>query len=85
MRTLVDILPEVRSLSQADKLRLMHALVHDLALEAQVALPEPGESQSVWSPYDSFDAADTLLRAQLRARKGEPGHAPLFRSNRGTP
>jgi len=24
------------------------------------------------------------LRAQLRERKGEPGHAPLFRSNRGT-
>lgn len=24
------------------------------------------------------------LRAQLRERKGEPGHTPLFRSNRGT-
>ena len=24
------------------------------------------------------------LRAQLRERKGEPVHAPLFRSNRGT-
>jgi len=69
MRTLADILPEVRALSQADKLRLMHALVHDLAVDAQISLPEPDEHHSVWSPYDSFDAADTLLRA-LDADKG---------------
>lgn len=61
MRTLVDILPEVRALSQADKLRLMHALVHDLAVEARVSLPEPDEHHSVWSPYDDFEAAHVLL------------------------
>lgn len=70
MRTLTDILPEVRALSHADKLRLMHELVHDLAVSAQVNLPEPDEAQSVWSPYDSYDAADTLLRV-LDADKGE--------------
>jgi len=69
MRTLSDILPEVRALSHADKLSLMHTLVHDLAVEAQVSLPEPDEHHTVWSPYDSFDAVNTLLRA-LDADKG---------------
>lgn len=62
MLTLADILPEVHALSHADKLRLMHALVHDLAVEAQVTLLRPDEHYTVSSPYDSFDAADTLLR-----------------------
>ena len=63
MRTLTDILPDVRALSHADKLRLMHELVHDLAVTARVDLPESDDHHTVWSPYDSFDAADTLLRA----------------------
>lgn len=62
MRTLTDILPEVHALSHADELRLIHELVHDLAVSEQVNVPELDKAQSVWSPYDSYDAADTLLR-----------------------
>ncbi len=69
MRALVDILPEVHALSHADKLCLMHALVHDLAIEAQISLPERDDAHTVWSPFDSYDAADTLLRV-LKEDKG---------------
>jgi len=63
-KTLVtELLPRVQSLPRADKLRLMQFLVLDLAREENITLLQPGQDYPVWSPYNAFDAATTLLNA----------------------
>ena len=59
---LAELLPTVRELNRSDKLRLMQFLVFELAKEENILL-NAGESYPVWSPFDSFEAADTLLDA----------------------
>ena len=69
--SLAEILPNIQALPRADKLRLIQFLAQDLA-EADAPLTlVPGGVYPVWSPYDAFDAADTLLGV-LQA---EEGHA----------
>lgn len=57
--TLDELLPAARALPQPDKVRLIQLLAGDLL---PAALPVPGE-YPLWSPYDSADAASTLLAA----------------------
>ncbi len=59
---LTELLPTLRELNRADKLRLMQFLVSELAKEEN-ALLNIGESYPVWSPYNSFEAANALLNA----------------------
>jgi len=59
---LPDLMPAALGLSRADKLRLIQALVIDLAREEGVTLVEAGASYPVWTPIHTFDAAATLLR-----------------------
>jgi hypothetical protein len=61
-KALPDLVPAVRALSRADKLRLIQLLVADLACEEGVPLAEPGASYPVWTPHHAFDAAAVLLR-----------------------
>jgi hypothetical protein len=58
---LPQLLPAVRSLPRADKLRLMQLLVVDLAREEGVPLLEVGTPYPIWTPYHAYDAAATLL------------------------
>lgn len=58
--TLIELLPRLRALSRADKLRAMQYLVSELAAE-EVTLLDPDISYPIWTPYDSYDAATTLL------------------------
>jgi hypothetical protein len=58
--SVTELLPTLRELSRADKLRVMHFLVEELA-RAEDALLTPGASYPVWSPYDAHEAAKTLL------------------------
>ena len=39
----------------------MQLLVFDLAREEGVALLQPDEDYPIWTPYNAFDAAATLL------------------------
>lgn len=57
-----ELLPSLKELSRADKLRAMQFLVFELAREED-ALFKPGVSYPVWSPYESFEAANVLLDA----------------------
>jgi hypothetical protein len=57
---LTELLPELQTLNRADKLRVMQFLVLELAKEED-SLLKPGMSYPVWSPYDAFGAANTLL------------------------
>ena len=57
---ITELLPKIQSLPKADKLRLMQFLVSEIAREEGVML-QPDESYPLWTPYDAFEAADTLL------------------------
>ncbi len=66
--TFEELLPELKKLSRTDKFRTVQALVQELAVEDNVALPE-GEYH-IWSPIDAFGAADQLLAMLEENKKG---------------
>ena len=68
---LPDLMPAALSLCRADKLRLIQALVSDLAREEGVTLLEARASYPVWTPIHAFDAAATLLR-ELGSQEAAP-------------
>ncbi len=69
--SLAELLPNIHSLPRADKLRLIQFLAQELAEEDAPPVLVPGNEYPVWSPYDAFAAADTLLKI-LRAEEGAP-------------
>ncbi len=58
---ITKLLPKVQALEKADKLRLMQFLVFELAREEDISLLQPDEDYPIWTPYNAFDAAATLL------------------------
>ena len=54
------LVPLLHELDRADKLRVLLLLVYELAQE-EGALLQSGIAYPVWSPYDAFEAANTLL------------------------
>lgn len=60
--SLTKVLPEVQSLSQLDKIRLIQFLAHELERDVG-GLIEPGVSYPVSSPDRAFTAAAALLQA----------------------
>ena len=69
--SLAEMLSEVRTLSRAEKLRLIQFLAQDLAQTEGEPLLQAGQTYEVWSPHDSYDAAAILLQA-LEAERGQP-------------
>jgi len=59
--TLNNLLPTVKTLSHADKIRLMHFLTTDLVQREDMNLLEPHKDCPIWTPFDAVEAADTLL------------------------
>ena len=60
--SLNELVPAIRMLPRADKLRLMQFLVIDLAQEEGIPLLAAEAECPVWTPLNAFDAADTLLQ-----------------------
>ena len=60
--SLMELLPAIHALPRADKLRLMQVLVAEIASEEAVVLPPTDMAHSIWTPYDAYDAAATLLQ-----------------------
>lgn len=56
---LEQLIPELRKLNRADKLRAMQVLVTDLSAE-EAAWLIPGESYEIATPYDNEAAAKVL-------------------------
>lgn len=56
-----ELAPILNGLDRADKLRVMQLLIQELAKEENALLSS--NSYAIWSPYDSFEAADVLLQA----------------------
>ena len=67
--TMMELLPTLSELNRAEKLRVMHYLVAELEKDENI-LP-PGE-YPVWSPYNSYEAADALMKAFI-ADQAEQG------------
>ncbi|ALB40845.1 MULTISPECIES: hypothetical protein [unclassified Anabaena] len=64
-----EILNSLHTLSRADKLYIMQVLISELAQE-ETNLIKPDQSYPVWSPYDAFEAANTMLEV-LQAAKSQ--------------
>ena len=70
METLTELLPTLQVLSRAEKLWVVQYLVFELVREEEADLLTPDMSYPVWSPYNAYEAADTLLKA-LEADKND--------------
>ncbi len=60
--TMTELLPTLSELNRVEKIKVMHYLVVELEKDENI-LP-PG-IYPVWSPYDSDEAADVLMKALL--------------------
>lgn len=67
--TMIELLPTLSELNRAEKLRVMHYLVTEL--ERDENLLPPGD-YPFWTPYDSYEAADALMKA-FTAHQAEQG------------
>ena len=58
--SITEMLPEVRSLSRGDKLKLIQLLAQEL--ERDEAEPiEPNRDYPIWPPHSAFAAGTTML------------------------
>jgi hypothetical protein len=70
MEILIELLPTLRVLSRADKLRAVQYLVSELVRDEDTGLLRSDKSYPVWSPYDAHEAADILLKALEADKNG---------------
>lgn len=61
--TLAEVLPVVRQLTAAEKLKLIRLLAEDLDGEEDIFPLEHGKVSELPTPYDSYGAAQTLANA----------------------
>jgi hypothetical protein len=64
-----ELLSTLRRLSRAEKFHIMQILISELA-QQETDLIKPDQPYPVWSPYDAFEAADTMLNV-LKAVKNQ--------------
>lgn len=64
---------ELSQLDRGDKLRIMQFLVTELAKDEGILL-KPNAQYPIWSPFNSYQAAGTLLNL-LNNDKPEQSHA----------
>lgn len=60
--SLIEMLPNLQKLERADKMRAIQYLIVELAKEDGVSLLMPHVTYPVWTPLNSFKAADSLLK-----------------------
>jgi len=68
--TLTELLPALHGLPRADKLLAIQLLAADVAREEGDPAVASGGTYPVWSPYDAFAGAATLMRV---LHEGQPG------------
>ena len=62
-----ELLNTIQKLERQDKLYIMQVLISELAQEESSLIKED-RSYPVWSPYDAFEAADTMLEVLQQAK-----------------
>ena len=65
-----QLLNELHKLTRADKLRIVQALVNDLAVEEQIFF-EPGVEYPIYTPYGNEAAAAVLFEALKDAENAD--------------
>ncbi|MBL8888875.1 MAG: hypothetical protein JNL67_02780 [Planctomycetaceae bacterium] len=60
--TFSDILPTIQALPRSQKLHLIRMLAADIAREEGLAQDISGATVPIWSPYDSYEGAEVLMR-----------------------
>jgi hypothetical protein len=65
----LELLNTLQGLKRADKLYIVQVLVSELA-QQETDLIKQGQSYPIWSPYDAFEAANTMLEV-LQAAKNK--------------
>jgi hypothetical protein len=65
----VELLNTLQGLKRADKLYIVQVLVSELA-QQETDLIKQGQSYPIWSPYEAFEAANTMLEV-LQAGKNQ--------------
>ncbi|MBE9197661.1 MULTISPECIES: hypothetical protein [unclassified Nodularia (in: cyanobacteria)] len=64
-----ELLSKLQGLNRADKLYIVQVLISELA-QQEADLIKSEQSYPVWSPYDAFEAANTMLEV-LQATKDQ--------------
>jgi hypothetical protein len=66
--TLAEVLPSVRQLSAAEKLKLIRILAEDLDMAEDISPLEPFKTYDLPTPYDSFGAGAVLMEALQQSK-----------------
>jgi hypothetical protein len=71
-----QLLSELHNLNRTEKLHVVQILVNELALEELMpeTSSEAARQYEIWSPYDAFEAANTL-QTMLDEYKREHGQS----------
>lgn len=64
-----ELISTLKGLSRSDKFHIMQILISELA-QQEMDLIKPNQDYPVWSPYDAFEAAETMLKV-LHATKAQ--------------
>jgi len=67
-----QLLPTLQGLQRADKWRIVQILISQLAQEESIEQPQ--NKSPVWTPYNAFNAADTLLNMLAEDKQQETQH-----------
>ena len=60
--TLIDLIPELQALPRTDKLWVIQMMAAEVAREEDAGPPKAGHEYAIWSPFDAFEGAATLMR-----------------------
>ena len=59
--SLAELLPKLQELNRTDKWHTLQFLIAELSQEEGVPFTD-GATYPIWSPYDSYEAAATLMK-----------------------
>lgn len=59
--TAAELLPTLKALNHTEKIRAIQFLANEVAREEEVFFEE-GKTYEVWSPFESFEAAEQLRK-----------------------
>ncbi len=70
--TLAELVPAAKELSPGDKVKLIRILAEELDSNGDTSPLVPHEVYHIYTPYDSFDAAQAVYDALELAKKEQP-------------